>query len=199
MVASYSGLVEFAGGATTVVDIDDLDEPAWRGTPRRLFLNHANPPPIWLVGVHLLEGPRAGQYANADIHQETPPFFIGREPFGEAPPNVVPRNPLSTNPAPRVVNTQSLCPRCGGHRYIQLTTSHSCCNDCGLGRVSQPLRLETSSPPIARARPSSPERERVKGASQDTLEVQPRPSSLEEAKLPCGHAGGSGRCYRGRG
>jgi hypothetical protein len=78
MVASYSGVVEFAGGATTVVEIDDLDAPSWRATPRLLFWNHANPPAVWLVGVHLLEGPRAGQYANADLYQETPPFFTGR-------------------------------------------------------------------------------------------------------------------------
>src|SRR5260370_78311 len=86
MVASYSGLIDFAGGATTVVEIDDLDSPSWRGTPRRLFVNHANPPAVWLVGVHLLDGPRAGQYANADLRQETPPFFTGRGPFGEPPP-----------------------------------------------------------------------------------------------------------------
>jgi len=201
MVASYSGVVEFAGGATTVVEIDDLDSPSWRGTPRLLFSNHANPPAVWLVGVHLLEGPRAGQYANADLRQETPPFFTGREPFREAPPNVLPRHPLSSNPTLGVIDTQSLCPRCGGHQYIQLTTSHSCCNDCGLGRVSQPLRLETSSPPVARARPRSPERERRE--SHDTaaypdkpfaegrttqppggeLGAQPRASSQEEAKL----------------
>jgi hypothetical protein len=54
MVASYSGLVEFAGGATTVIDIDDLDGRSWRGTPRRLFLNHSSPPDVWFVGVHLL-------------------------------------------------------------------------------------------------------------------------------------------------
>ena len=160
MVSSYSGLVEFAAGATTVVDIDDLDAPSWRGTPGRLFLNHANPPALWLVGVHLLEGPRAGQYANADLHRDAPPFFTGRGPFGEAPPNVVPRHPLSTNPVPRVIDTRSLCPRCGGHRYIRLTTRNSCCSECGLGRVSQPLRLETSSPAIARAGASSSEGER---------------------------------------
>src|SRR5260370_7516170 len=109
MVASYWGLIDFAGGATPVVEIDDLDSPAWRGTPRRLFLNHANPPAVWLVGVHLLEGPRAGQYANADIRQETSPLFIGREPFGAAPPNVVPRHPLPSNPPPTPPHTPPPC------------------------------------------------------------------------------------------
>src|SRR5260370_20890527 len=178
MVASYWGLIDFAGGATPVVEIDDLDSPSWRGTPRRLFVNHANPPAVWLVGVHLLEGPRAGQYANADLRQETPPFFTGREPFGEPPPNVLARHPLSSNPTPRVTDTQSLCPRCGGHRYIHLTTSHSCCNDCGLGRGSQPLRAETSSTPVAEARPNSPERERPTRRLHDTV-ARPDQPSLE--------------------
>jgi len=194
MVASYTGVVEFAGGATTVVDIDDLDAPSWRGRPRLLFSNHANPPAVWLVGVHLLEGPRAGQYANADLHHQPPPFFAGREPFGEAPPNVLPRHPLSSNPAPRVIDTQSLCPRCGGHQYIQLTTSHSCCSDCGLGRVSQPLRLETSSPPLAPPRPSSPERERLRGELHDTAAPRDKPSlERRTTRLPSGELGAQPR------
>jgi hypothetical protein len=86
----YTGQIEYAGGATAHVAIDNLDDPHWQGSPRQILLN-AQAPEIWFVGVHLLEGPRAGQFATADLHRVAPQHFEGREPFSPPPPGVVAR------------------------------------------------------------------------------------------------------------
>jgi hypothetical protein len=99
MSESYSGQIEYAGGATAHVEIDDLDTAEWRGSPHSILLN-ANAPAVWFVGVHLLDGPRAGQFATADLHRVTPTHFAGREPFGPAPPGITARR-LSPGSAER--------------------------------------------------------------------------------------------------
>jgi hypothetical protein len=96
MSEAYIGQIEYAGGATAHVDIDNLDAPDWEGSPRQILLN-ANAPDIWFVGVHLLEGPRAGQFATADLHRVAPAHFAGREPFGPAPPGVLARRLSGAN------------------------------------------------------------------------------------------------------
>lgn len=96
MPEPYIGQIEYAGGATAHVEIDNLDAPDWQGSPRQILLN-AHAPQVWFVGVHLLEGPRAGQFATADLHRATPPHFEGREAFMPAPPGVTARR-LSPGP-----------------------------------------------------------------------------------------------------
>jgi hypothetical protein len=86
----YIGEVEYAAGATAHLEIDDLDSPSWRGLARAILLN-ATAPELWLVGVHLVEGPRSGEYASADLDRtHSPAVFIGREPFGPSPPGIAP-------------------------------------------------------------------------------------------------------------
>jgi len=49
------------------------------------------------------------------------------------------------------VRREPLCPQCGGSTYEQLDAHHSRCSDCGLGRTTQPLILQSSpaSPPAS--------------------------------------------------
>jgi hypothetical protein len=84
VVESYTGQIAYAGTATAHVEIDDLDASDWRGTPRAILLS-ANAPPVWLVGVRLLDGARSGDYASAELRRGRPGFFAGREPFGPPP------------------------------------------------------------------------------------------------------------------
>jgi hypothetical protein len=63
---SYVGRVEHAASGSTRVEIDDLDSPNWIGTPVGPHVVNANAPDVWEVGIILLEGPRAWQYATAN-------------------------------------------------------------------------------------------------------------------------------------
>ena len=90
MPESYDGPLEFAGGRVAWVTIDDLDSSGWRATP--LAVLRAMAPDPWFVGVHLLKGERAGQYATADLHQRPATLFVGREPFRLAPPGAQARH-----------------------------------------------------------------------------------------------------------
>ncbi len=64
---SYVGLVEYAWSGYPTLEIDNLDSTNWEGTPIGMFLINANAPDVWLVGVVLLEGPRAGELATAEL------------------------------------------------------------------------------------------------------------------------------------
>lgn len=82
MSERYAGQIEYAGGAECAVEIDDLDAPSWLGTLAGPFLHRTGVPNPWFVGVTLLEGPRAGQVATADLSVEPSDVrFQGREPF----------------------------------------------------------------------------------------------------------------------
>jgi hypothetical protein len=80
----YVGTIEYAGGATCTVEIDDVDSAEWRGTPRTILVN-GNAPDSWFVGVRLLDGPRAGELAFADLvvtrHPERSAAFVGKTRF----------------------------------------------------------------------------------------------------------------------
>lgn len=64
---AYVGLVEYAWSGYPTLQIDDLDSTNWQGTPTGVFLINANAPDTWFVGVVLLDGPRAGELATADL------------------------------------------------------------------------------------------------------------------------------------
>src|SRR6266536_2123035 len=92
MAAPYRGRVEYASSGQSVVEIDDLDAANWEGQPSGAFLISANRPEVWFVGVVLLEGPRAGEFATADLivrreHAEAAPSvrFAGRSAFAPHP------------------------------------------------------------------------------------------------------------------
>jgi hypothetical protein len=87
----YLGMVEYAWSGMTDLEIDDLDIPNWHGTPAgALLLNSA--PDVWPVGVVLLEGPRSGELALADMVVQRDATgatesveFVGRTAFGPHP------------------------------------------------------------------------------------------------------------------
>jgi hypothetical protein len=92
MAAPYRGRVEYGSSGQSVVEIDDLDAANWEGRPTGVFLIGANRPEVWFVGVVLLEGPRAGEFATADLivrqeGSETDPSmrFAGRSAFAPHP------------------------------------------------------------------------------------------------------------------
>jgi hypothetical protein len=87
----YIGMVEYAQSGFTDVTIDDLDIAKWHGDVLGAFIAAAGQPDVRPVGVVLLEGPRAGQLALADLviqrDGETPTsvMFNGQTPFGPHP------------------------------------------------------------------------------------------------------------------
>lgn len=88
----YLGMVEYAWSGFSDLEIDDLDSSSWLGTPAGVFLVDGNGPKVRQVGVVLLEGPRAGQLALADLvvegarsGSEYSVEFVGRTPFGPHP------------------------------------------------------------------------------------------------------------------
>lgn len=86
MASPYRGRAEWAASGSTVLEIDDLDSATWRGAPAgsAVFLRSEGTSYPWLVGVILLEGPRAGEYATADLVVEEDPLavrFEGRSAF----------------------------------------------------------------------------------------------------------------------
>ncbi len=92
MAAPYRGRVEYASSGQSVVAIDDLDAANWQGQPTGGFLVNANAPEVWFVGVVLLEGPRAGEFATADliVRREGSEAvqsvrFVGRSAFAPNP------------------------------------------------------------------------------------------------------------------
>lgn len=60
-------MVEYAQSGFTDVEIDDLDVAGWHGDVLGAFIAVAGQPNVRPVGVVLLEGPRAGQLALADL------------------------------------------------------------------------------------------------------------------------------------
>jgi hypothetical protein len=92
MAAPYRGRVEYASSGQTVVAIDDLDAANWQGRPAGGFLINANAPEVWFVGVVLLEGPRAGEFATANLvvrregsETDHSVRFVGRSAFAPNP------------------------------------------------------------------------------------------------------------------
>jgi hypothetical protein len=88
----YRGRVEYASSGQSVLAIDDLDAANWEGRPAGVFLISANRPEVWFVGVALLDGPRAGEFATADLivrreRSEAGPSvrFAGRSAFAPHP------------------------------------------------------------------------------------------------------------------
>lgn len=92
MAAPYRGRVEYASSGQSAIEIDDLDAPHWQGRPTGGFLISGNAPEVWFVGVVLLDGPRAGEFATADLivrreHSKVGPSvrFAGRSAFAPHP------------------------------------------------------------------------------------------------------------------
>lgn len=87
MVERYVGRVEHAASGQGMIEIDDLDATDWMGVPTGGFLINAHAPDVWLVGVILLDGPRAWDYATADLvvtrdaDSTTDVRFHGKTPF----------------------------------------------------------------------------------------------------------------------
>jgi hypothetical protein len=88
----YLGMVEYAQSGLTDVAIDDLDIPDWHGEIQGVFLAAMGQPDVRPVGVVLLEGPRAGELALADLvvrrregDRPTEVTFNGHTPFGPHP------------------------------------------------------------------------------------------------------------------
>jgi hypothetical protein len=84
----YAGQVEYAQRRGTHLEIADLDDPHWSSKPST-FLRSARAPDVWMVGVVLLEGHRAGEWAFADLVVErdesgavTGVEFRGQTAFG---------------------------------------------------------------------------------------------------------------------
>jgi hypothetical protein len=86
----YLGQIECGPGRRLTVEIDDVDSPAWRAVPRKMVIA-ANTPPTSMVDVRLLDGPRAGEHAPAEMvfarDVEPAVVFLGKEPFGRTDPS----------------------------------------------------------------------------------------------------------------
>ena len=85
VASPYRGRVEWGTTGVAKIEIDDLDSTTWRGVPSNggVLVRGSETYP-WLVGVILLEGPRAGEYATADLVVEDDPVsmrFEGRSAF----------------------------------------------------------------------------------------------------------------------
>ncbi len=68
MAERYVGQIEYGASGTTTLDIDDVDSGEWIGKPPAtggMVILGSREPDEWLVGVILLDGPRAWQYATA--------------------------------------------------------------------------------------------------------------------------------------
>jgi hypothetical protein len=92
VAAPYRGRVEHASSGQSVIAIDDLDAANWQGRPTEGFLINGNAPEVWFVGVVLLEGPRAGEFATADLivqregsETDHSVRFVGRSTFAPHP------------------------------------------------------------------------------------------------------------------
>ena len=88
----YVGLVEYAWTGYTHVEIDDLDVPNWHGDLPGAFVLNGSAPDVWRVGVVLIDGPRAGQLAFADLVVQRDDAdaaqsvkFVGQTAFGPHP------------------------------------------------------------------------------------------------------------------
>lgn len=89
--AAYDGMVEYAQRGFTRVVIDDLDDPRWTATLGSfVFLGPV--PDAQTVDIVLLEGPRAGELATADlvVHRDgdrhpVDAELVGRTGFGPHP------------------------------------------------------------------------------------------------------------------
>jgi hypothetical protein len=83
----YVGQIEYDTGGRVTVDIDDVESPSWRAVPRTMVIS-ANTPATSVVDVRLLDGPRTGDRALAEMvfdrDAEPPLVFLGRAAFGSA-------------------------------------------------------------------------------------------------------------------
>jgi len=80
----YLGQIQYGPGRRLTVEIDDVDAPDWRGIPRVILLT-SDASGTSIVDVQLLEGPRAGYRARADlvIDRDSDPavVFVGKSAF----------------------------------------------------------------------------------------------------------------------
>lgn len=87
----YIGLVEYGWSGISKVAIDDLDVPDWHGDMSGVLLVSSGTPDVWRVGVVLLEGPRAGELAMADLVRRNDADgdlsveLVGQSAFGPHP------------------------------------------------------------------------------------------------------------------
>jgi hypothetical protein len=87
-MSSYSGAVSWGQGGSCKLTIDDLDSESWTGRPDPsiTILSSGRPFP-WDVRVILLDGERAGDGANAELHVDvdaSDAAFRGRGRFEPA-------------------------------------------------------------------------------------------------------------------